>query len=190
MAKTVEKGMVVTIDVTMYDMQNHLLEKTPEGGYSYLHGHDDIFPLIEKALEGKSVGEQVSVTLNPEDAFGEFDPESVFLVDVDKLGDPEVIAPGLVFDEVPGIANDGRHYRVTDVAEGKAVMDANHPLAGWTLRFDVKVLDVEKPDGDKVGSDDVVVPGFLGFADKIIDDEQDDGPDEEAELNRRLGGGA
>ncbi|HBC69555.1 MAG TPA: peptidylprolyl isomerase, partial [Sutterella sp.] len=83
-----------------------------------------------------------------------------------------------------------RHYRVTDVAEGKAVMDANHPLAGWTLRFDVKVLDVEQPDGDKVGSDDVVVPGFLGFADKIIDDEQDDGPDEEAELNRRLGGGA
>ena len=76
MAKTVKKGMVVTIDVTMYDMQNHLLEKTPEGGYSYLHGHDDIFPLIEKALEGKSVGEQVSVTLNPEDAFGEFDPES------------------------------------------------------------------------------------------------------------------
>ncbi len=190
MAKTISKDKVVTIDVTMYDLQKNKLEQTPEGGYSYLHGHNDIFPLIEKALEGKAKGDTVSVTLDPEDAFGEFDPEAVFLVDVEKLGDPETITPGLVFDEVPGVANDGRRYRVTDVAEGKAVMDANHPLAGWTLRFDIKVLDVQKPEGEKVGNDDVVVPDFLGFADKIIDDEGEEDPAEEQELEKRLAGNA
>ena len=54
-----------------------------------------------------------------------------------------------------------------------AVLDANHPLAGWSLKFEVKVLSVSKPEGEVTGNDEVVVPGFLGFAEKIIDDETD-----------------
>ena len=106
------------------------------------------------------------------------------MTDVEKLGDPETIVPGLVFDHVPGEANDGRHYRVTDVADGKAVLDANHPLAGWGLAFDITVLNVEDTDGkEAVGMDDTVVPSFLGFADKIIDegDDEDDASEESPE---------
>lgn len=169
----IAKDSLVTIEVKMYDLQGHLLEETAEGGVQYLHGHGDIFPRIETALEGKKKGDSVSVTLEPEDSFGEFDEEGIFLVPVEKLGDPELIVPGLVFDHVPGLADDGRKYRVTDVAEGQAVMDCNHPLAGWTLRFDVKVLAVDPAQGETTGNDDVVVPDFLGFADKIIDEEAD-----------------
>ena len=108
-------------------------------------------------------------------------------MDAEKLGDPETIVPGLVFDHVPGEANDGRNYRVTDVAEGKAVLDANHPYAGWTLKFDVEVLSVEATDGREVtGTDETVVPSFLGLADKIIDEEDDDDTDyAAAETDRR-----
>ena len=93
-----------------------------------------------------------------------------------------------MFDHVPGEANDGRHYRVTDVADGKAVLDANHPLAGWGLAFDITVLNVEDTDGkEAVGTDDTVVPSFLGFADKIIDegDDEDDASEESPETVTR-----
>ena len=73
---------------------------------------------------------------------------------------------------------------VTDVADGKAVLDANHPLAGWGLAFDITVLNVEDTDGkEAVGTDDTVVPSFLGFADKIIDegDDEDDASEESPE---------
>jgi len=176
--ETIAKDKLVTICVKMFDLQGHLLEETPEGGYTYLHGHADIFPKIEATLEGKKAGDRAIVVLEPEDAFGEFDDEAIYLADVEKLGDPETIVPGLVFDHVPGEANDGRNYRVTDVAEGKAVLDANHPYAGWTLKFDVEVLAVEATDGREVtGNDETVVPSFLGLADKIIDEGDDDDTD-------------
>ena len=185
--ETITKDKLVTIAVKMYDLQGNLLEETPAGGYSYLHGHADIFPKIEAMLEGKKKGDRVVVTLEPEDAFGEFDDEAIYLVDAEKLGAPETIVPGLVFDHVPGEANDGRNYRVTDVAEGKAVLDANHPYAGWTLKFDVEVLSVEETDGrEATGTDETVVPSFLGLADKIIDEEDDDDTDyAAAETDRR-----
>lgn len=169
----IKKDALVTIAVKMYDLQGNLREQTAEEGVAYLHGHADIFPKIEAALEGKNEGDVVSVVLEPEDAFGDFDEEAIFVVPVEKLGDPELVVPGLVFDHVPGEAYDGRNYRVTDVAEGVAVLDANHPFAGWTLRFDVTVLSVVEGEGESVGNDEIVVPGFLGLADKIIDDETD-----------------
>lgn len=169
----IEKDCVVGIHVRMFDLQKHLLEETEPEGVTYLHGHGDIFPKLESALEGKTAGDTITVQLETEDAFGEFDAEAIRLVPVKALGDPELIVPGLVFSDVPGEPSDGRHWRVTDVAEGMAVLDANHPLAGWALKFEVKVLSVSRPDGEATGNDDVVVPGFLGFAEKIIDDETD-----------------
>lgn len=156
----IEKDCVVGIHVRMFDLQKNLLEESEPQGVTYLHGHGDIFPKLEQALEGKKAGETVVVQLEPDEAFGDFDDEAIRLVPVESLGDP-------------GETPDGRNWRVTDVAEGMAVLDANHPLAGWSLKFEVKVLSVSKPEGEVTGNDEVVVPGFLGFAEKIIDDETD-----------------
>ncbi len=169
----IEKDCIVGIHVRMFDLQKHLLEETEPEGVTYLHGHGDIFPKLEAALEGKEPGDTVVVQLETEESFGEFDADAIRLVPVEKLGDPELIVPGLVFSSVPGEGDDGRKWRVTDVAEGMAVLDANHPLAGWALKFEIKVLSVTKPEGEATGTDEVVVPSFLGFADKIIDDETD-----------------
>ncbi len=117
----------------MFDADNQLLDKTVEP-VEYLHGgYDGIFPLVEEALHEKNVGDTVDVFMQPEDAFGEQDPELVRIEDVKVF--PVEVEPGMMFE-----ADDPEHggvlvYRVTDVADGKAVVDANHPLAGMKIRF-------------------------------------------------------
>lgn len=170
----VQKDKLVTLAVKMADMTGKILEETGPGGITYLHGHGDIFPKIEAALEGRFPGEGFTIALEPEDAFGEYDADAIRMVPLERLGDPESVVPGLQFDEVPGEGPDGRIWRVTDVAEGVAILEANHPLAGCGLQFEVKVMSVEDPSGDETGTDDVVVPGFLGLADKIVSEDDDD----------------
>lgn len=170
----VQKDKLVTLAVKMADMTGQILEETGPEGITYLHGHGDIFPKIEAALEGRFPGEGFTIALEPEDAFGEYDADAIRMVPLERLGDPESVVPGLQFDEVPGEGPDGRIWRITDVAEGVAILEANHPLAGCGLQFEVKVMSVEDPSGDETGTDDVVVPGFLGLADKIVSEDDDD----------------
>ena len=170
----VQKDKLVTLSVKMADMTGKILEETGPEGITYLHGHGDIFPKIEAALEGRFPGEGFTIALEPEDAFGEYDADAIRMVPLERLGDPESVVPGLQFDEVPGEGPDGRIWRITDVAEGVAILEANHPLAGCGLQFEVKVMSVEDPSGDETGTDDVVVPGFLGLADKIVSEDDDD----------------
>ncbi len=136
----IEQHCLVSLDVSMYDAQGGLLEKT-EAPLAYLHGAGDIFPRIEQALQGRATGDCVSVMLEPEDAFGDADASLVHLVDCRKLG-PKVEV-GMRYEGLPGQA-DGRIYTVTDVAEGMAVLDGNHPLAGYALRFELQVRAVER----------------------------------------------
>jgi FKBP-type peptidyl-prolyl cis-trans isomerase SlyD len=136
----IEDGCLVSLDVSMYDAQGELLERT-DAPLVYLHGAGDIFPRIEAALAGKEAGYRTSVTLEPEDAFGDADASLVHLVECRRLG-PKVEV-GMRCEGLPGQA-DGRIYTVTDVAEGMAVLDGNHPLAGYALRFDLHVRGVER----------------------------------------------
>lgn len=129
----IAKNSVVTLHYEMFDADDNLIDKTVEP-IAYLHGgYDGIFPLVEEALHGKNVGDVVDVTMMPDDAFGEQDPD---LVRIEELGVfPVEVEPGMMFE-----ADDPEHggviiYRVTDVADGKAVVDGNHPLAGMKIRF-------------------------------------------------------
>ncbi len=172
--QAVKNDKLVTLYVKMADMTGKILEETGPEGIVYLHGHGDIFPKIEAALDGRFPGEGFTIALQPEDAFGEYDDEAIRMVPLTLLGDPDAVTVGLSFEGVPGEANDGRIWRVTDIAEGAAILEANHPLAGIGLQFEVKVLDVTDPEGEETGTDDVVVPGFLGFAAKIAPEDDND----------------
>ena len=179
MALAVKKDMLVTLSVRMADMSGKILEESGPEGLTYLHGHGDIFPKLEAALEGRFPGEGFFIKLEPEDAFGEYDPDSLVMVPVERLGNPETVVRGLVFEGVPGEANDGRRWHVTDIADGMAVLETNHPLAGMALQFEVKVTEVAEPsDEDAVGDDNVVVPGFLSIADRIVSEDEEDESDE------------
>lgn len=137
---------VVSITFKLYDAQNVLLEETPEP-IAYLHGgHSGIFPKVEQALNAKKAGDKISVTLEPEDAFGDYDPQLIRLEALDKLP-PDVVVGGFLVAE----DNDGeRVWRVTSIAEGKAVLDGNHELAGLRLRLDATVVEVRPATSEEI----------------------------------------
>lgn len=108
----------------------------------YLHGgFGGIFERIEQALEGKPVGARVELKLQPEEAFGQYDPDLVTIEPVSMF--PEGIEVGMQFERV-GEGEDGeaRLFTITEIAQDKVVVDGNPPLAGVALVFDCVVTDV------------------------------------------------
>lgn len=144
------KDTVVTLSYRLTSLSGELLEEaTSESPLAYLHGgYGGIFPKVEAALEGCGVGERVEVVMEPEDAFGEYDAELVRVEDIDRF--PPGVAVGMQFE---GRSEDGRHHRlytVTDLAEGKVVVDGNHPLAGRSLRLIAQVESVRAARQDEI----------------------------------------
>lgn len=125
--------MVVGVRMTLADAQG--VELSPPSELSYLHGgYGEMLPALEHALEGKGAGESVRLQLEPEQAFGEYDPELLRVEPLGRYG--EGVTVGMQVEEGEKI------YTVTDVAGGSVVLDANHPLAGMALRFAVVILTV------------------------------------------------
>lgn len=137
---------VVSLTFKLYDARNTLIEEVREP-IAYLHGgYSGIFPLVEAALTHKKVGESVSVTLEPADAFGDYDASLVRMEEVDALP-PDLMVGGYLVSE-----QDGQEtvWRVTDIADGKAVLDGNHELAGQQLRFEATVVDIRPATQEEV----------------------------------------
>lgn len=163
----IQPHALVSIHIKMYDAQGDLLEQSSQP-MTYLHGHDDIFPRVEAELDGKGVGDALTVHLEPEDAFGDYDPELVLLVPLEALGEGIEIG-AQVAGEPEGeeiSAQDAQAQRrifvVTDIADGKAVLDGNHPLAGLALRLDIEVMEVRAATNEELAqAQQEVVPEFL-----------------------------
>lgn len=137
----IESGRVVRLEYELKDCDGQPVED--EGArLEYLHGgFGGIFPKVEEALEGKEVGNEVKLTLEPEDAFGEYDAELLRVEPRNRF--PEQIEVGMRFEGVPGDRDDeAMIYTVTDVTPDTVVVDGNHPLAGERLWFRAKVSEV------------------------------------------------
>jgi FKBP-type peptidyl-prolyl cis-trans isomerase SlyD len=145
----IDRGKVVKLDYELKDSEGQALED--EGAQlEYLHGgYGGIFPKVEEALEGKQVGHEVSVTLEPGDAFGEYDAELLRVEPRNRF--PEAIEVGMRFEGVPGERQDeALIYTVTDVTPESVVVDGNHPLAGERLWFRATVSDVRAASTDEL----------------------------------------
>ena len=103
---------------------------------------ENTLPKIEEELDGKEVGYSSTIQIEPEDAFGDYDPALLKVEERSRL--PEPLEVGMQFEGVPedGDDEDSIIYTVTDVAEDKVVLDGNHPLAGMALRFQCTVAEV------------------------------------------------
>jgi FKBP-type peptidyl-prolyl cis-trans isomerase SlyD len=144
------KNSVVSINFELRDREGNVLEKS-EQPISYLHGgYDGIFPVVEQALEGKSEGDSVDMTLEPADAFGEYDAELV-RVEARDVFPIEEITVGMQFQGgTDGHSDEIVLYTVTDVADGKVVVDGNHPLAGQTVQFSCMVVGVRPATAEEI----------------------------------------
>jgi len=142
------KNSVVTLNYTVVDPDGNMIDDGQQP-LVYLHGgYDGIFPTVEEALHGKKVGDQLKVKLHPEDAFGDYDEELVLVEDVGQF--PENIEVGMSFERVTDDGEEEMVYRITDIADGKVVVDGNHPLAGTALVFDVTVADVRPATSEEL----------------------------------------
>ena len=144
------KNTVVTLDYNVTDPDGELVDAGKEP-LVYLHGgYDDIFPMIEEALQGKKVGETVVVKMQPDDAFGEYDAD---LIQVESRKDfPKELQVGMQFEGLPegGEDDDALIYRVTEIAEDRVVLDGNHPLAGMALVFTCTVTAVRPASAEEI----------------------------------------
>jgi len=152
----IEPDTVVTLAYELRNVDGEPLEEE-NAEMAYLHGgYGGIFPKVEAALEGKEPGHAMSITLEPEDAFGEYDADLLRVEPRERF--PETLEVGMRFEGVPGEGGqpprgqdsdeDALIYTVTDIAPDKVVVDANHPLAGERLWFKcaVKEVRVATPD--------------------------------------------
>lgn len=137
----VARNTVVSVRIEMHDAQG--VQLAAPFDMTYLHGgYGGLIDALELALEGKGAGDSVLLQLEPEQAFGDYDAELLRVEQAARYG--EGIAVGMEVEE------DSRLYIVTDVADGKAVLDANHPLAGMALRFSCVVLAVRDASAEEI----------------------------------------
>jgi len=139
--KQIVKDSVVTLSYEVTDPEGNVIDAGEEP-LKYLHGgYDDIFAAIEDALAGKSVGDTVTVKLQPDQAYGEYDADLVVIESLDIL--PQPLEVGMQIEGAPDDdSQQSVFYRVTDIADGKAVLDGNHSLAGMALVFTATVIAV------------------------------------------------
>ncbi len=138
---TVSDGKEVSIEYTLR-LDDQKVVETNAGGEPlvFVYGTKQIIPGLESALTGMKAGESRKVTVRPADAYGEVRKEAI--IELDKLLIPadQELTPG---SYLPINAGGGTiNVKVVEVRENTVVLDGNHPLAGKSLHFDVRVLGV------------------------------------------------
>jgi FKBP-type peptidyl-prolyl cis-trans isomerase SlyD len=154
----IEKNTVVSLRYKLTDAQNNIIDE-PDSPMVYLHGgYQGTFPKIETLLDGQDIGYEANIQLEPNEAFGDYDPELLKIEPRARF--PEPLEVGMQFEGVPDVLDDTDSesdsddepliYTVTDVADNQVVLDGNHPLAGMALRFWVQVEDVRAASDEEI----------------------------------------
>ncbi|MGZ3157688.1 MAG: FKBP-type peptidyl-prolyl cis-trans isomerase [Burkholderiaceae bacterium] len=169
----IAQNTVVTVHYKLSDAQGNLIEESSEP-MVYLHGgYANTLPKIEEALEGKEVGYDTMIQVEPDDAFGEYDPNLVKVEPRNRL--PTPLEVGMQFEGSPEESDEGEEtliFTVTDIADDKVVLDGNHPLAGMALRFALTVAEVRVATEEEIAHEHV--HGAHGHHHEDPDDEEGD----------------
>jgi FKBP-type peptidyl-prolyl cis-trans isomerase SlyD len=141
----IRNGSTVSLEYTLTSEDGQFTESNKgKEPLRYVDGRDDIIPGLEKALEGLPAGAEKKVTVKPADGYGEVDPKGFHEVPKESVpADALKVGATLMAQDAQG---QQFPVRVHEIKESTVVMDMNHPLAGKTLIFDVKILDVKPPE--------------------------------------------
>ena len=149
---TITKNCLVTLDYTVFDTENNLID-SGANPLVYLHGgYNDVFEKIEKALDGKQIGDSFHLNLLPQDSFGEYQQDLVMIEDPSHFAEDIEVGQTLemVFTGDEGDDEIMLAYTIVEITPEKVVLDANHPLAGMTSIFDAAVIGVREATSDEI----------------------------------------
>ena len=145
---TITKNKVISFDYTLKSMDDEVIDISGKAPLVYLHGHENIIPGLEKALEGKAAGDSFKVTIPAAEAYGEWDPMLVTGVPRSSFDGVKDLAEGLELEaEFP---EGSQIVKVIKVAETEVTVDGNHPLAGMDLNFEVTIRDIRDATEEEI----------------------------------------
>lgn len=144
MTLMIGKNSVVSIHYTLKNEDGDVMDSS-EGKppLQYLHGNNNLIQGLEDELSGKTSGAKFDTTIPPENAYGERRDDFIQVINKDMFQGVESIEPGMTF-VAQGEGGAQRQVRVTEVEGDDVTIDANHPMAGMTLHFEVEVVDVRE----------------------------------------------
>jgi len=149
---------VVTIEYTLRDEEGTVLDSSKERKpLAYIHGMGNLIPGLETHLNGKSAGDTLNVSIPPADGYGEHDALQVIQVSRKQFEGIEKLEVGMQF--VTSTPDGQQVVTVSKIEDDKITVDGNHPLAGKTLNFDVKVIEVRDATEDELSHGHVHGPG-------------------------------
>lgn len=149
MSQRVEKLKVISITYRILNARGELVEHS-DVPVDYLHGVENaMFPKVEKALDGKQVGDSVEVTLPPEEGFGYSDKKLIFSDDIENApSEFRFVGARPTFQNEHG---DTMEMVVTSIENGRITVDGNHPFAGQTMTFFVAVAGIRDASDEEIG---------------------------------------
>ena len=149
---------VVVLHYTLTDNEGKIIDKSEDGSFAYLHGARNIIPGLEDALAGKAAGDELKVSIPPEEGYGQRDENMLQEVPKSMFEDDSQIAVGSQF-HAQGPNGEMLVVTVMEVNDDNVVVDGNHPLAGVELNFDVMVVEVRDASEEEIAHGHVHGPG-------------------------------
>jgi FKBP-type peptidyl-prolyl cis-trans isomerase SlyD len=155
---SIKQNSVVTIHYVLRDDAGEIIDQSAEGEpLAYLHGHGNLIAGLERELEGKLRGDKLNVQVAPADAYGEYSKDLIQKVPRRALKGIGKVTVGMRLQAET--AQGPRSVTVTQVAGDMVTLDANHPLAGKKLHFEVEIDDVRAATEEELAHGHVHGPG-------------------------------
>jgi FKBP-type peptidyl-prolyl cis-trans isomerase SlyD len=154
---TITKDTVVSMNYVLKNEEGKILDESGDDPLVYLHGHKNIVPGLEKALDGLAVGAKTAASIPPSEGYGEYNPKLKFAVPAKQMGGD--IPP---VDSLVQLTNQSGQQFVARVMEAdaeKVLLDANHPLAGEHLNFEVTITDIREAQPEELAHGHAHGPG-------------------------------
>ena len=146
---TISVNKVITLHYTLTDDAGTVIDQSTDGSFVYLHGASNIIPGLENALTGKAAGDELQVSVAPEEAYGVRDDSRVEQVPREMFPADTDIEPGMQF-HAQGPEGQMVMITVVEAAADTVTVDGNHPLAGVPLNFDVKIIDIRDASAEEL----------------------------------------
>lgn len=187
MPEKIADGVVVSLKYTLEVEGETVAQTDVDEPMEYLHGAENIVPGLEAALAGKKLGDKLSVTLSPDQAYGEYDPEDVDEIDREDMAHMDDIEVGMAI-EVEDEEGDVYVAFIREINDESIVLDFNPPLAGKTLTYHVEVIGLRDATVEELQHGHVHGMDWMDDEEWDEDDledydDEDDWEDDDAEAN-------